>query len=181
MSNKNNFNKEDKKFLAGFSLFEVLIYLSIAFVVLAVIVGFVFWLIDSNNKNRIIAQTIDSSKRAMEIITYEVKAAENIYAPTSSGSQLSLKTNKYLPEDEKSTYIDFYLCGTQLCLKRESQDPIILTPPSIEISNLSFTYILFGPSASIKIDLTANYQNPSNRPEYNFSTNLISTVSLRSY
>lgn len=165
----------------GFSLLEVLIYLSIAFVVLTVIVGFVFWLIDSNNKNRVIAQTMNSSKRAMEIMTYEIRAAESVYTPSTSNSQLSLQTNKHLPNDEKTTYVDFYLCGTQLCFKKESQDPIILTPSSTEISNLNFMYILSGTSVSVKIDLTAAYKNPSGRPEYNFSTSLSSTVSLRSY
>ena len=165
----------------GFSLLEVLIYLSIAFVVLAVVVGFVFWLIDANNKNRVIVQTLNSAKRAMEIMTYEIRQAESVYTPTTFANQLSLQTLKHLAAGEKSSYIDFYLCGTQLCLKRESQSPIILTSPAVEISSLNFTYIVSGDFASVKIDLTASYKNPSARPEYNFSTTLNSTVSLRSY
>lgn len=165
----------------GFSLFEVLIYLSIAFVVTAVIVSFVFWLIDSNNKNRIMRETLSSAKRSVDIITFETRRAESIYTPTTAGSQLSLETNKYLAAGENSGYIDFYLCGTQLCLKKESQDPVIITPDNMVVSSLDFTYVVSQNKPSVKIDITVQYDNETGRPGYDFSTSLSSTVSLRSY
>jgi type II secretory pathway pseudopilin PulG len=162
----------------GFSLFEVLIYLSIAFVVMAVVVGFVFWLIDSNNKNRVMRDVSNSAKRSMEIMTHEIREAKSVYTPTTSSQQLSLQTMHYVPTGETSTYIDFYLCSARLCLKKESQDPIVLTPDNIQVTGLSFTYI--NPD-SVKIDLELKYKNPSGRPEYDFSTSLSSSASIRSY
>jgi type II secretory pathway pseudopilin PulG len=162
----------------GFSLFEVLIYLSIAFVVLTVVVGFVFWLIDSNNKNRIIRDVSNSAERSMEIITHEIREAKSVYTPTTSTEQLSLQTSHYLPANETSTYIDFYLCSSRLCFKKESQDQIVLTPDNIEVSSLSFDYI--SPD-SVKIDMTLKYKNISGRPDYNFSTSLSSSAAIRSY
>lgn len=162
----------------GISLIEILIYLSVAFVVMAVIIGFVFWLIDSNNKNRIMREVSNSAKRSLEIITHEVREADGVYIPTTSSDQLSLQTHHYLPEGEDSTYIDFYLCSDRLCLKKESQDPIVLTPDHVEVSNLSFIYI--SPN-SVKIDITLRYKNVSGRPEYDFSTSLSSAASTRYY
>lgn len=162
----------------GFSLFEVIIYLSIAFVVLSVVVGFVFWLIDSNNKNRIMREVTNSAKRSLEIITYEIRSAKNIYTPTTSLSQLSLETQHYVPEGENSSFIDFYLCSSRLCMKKESQDSIVLTSDNVEILSLIFTYIS---PESVKIDISLRYKNITGRPEYDFSTSLSSAVSLRSY
>jgi len=165
----------------GFTLMEILVYLAIAFVVITVIVAFVFLLTDLNNKNKISRETLNCAKRAMGIMSQEIKDAKSIYAPTTTASQLSLETTKYLPPGESSTYIDFYLCGERLCLKKESQDPIALIPTNMKITNLNFTYIVSGGMPSIKIDLTVEYENPSNRPEYDFSLNLSSTISPRSY
>ena len=162
----------------GFSLFEVLIYLSIAFVVMAVIVGFVFWLIDSNNKNRIMREVSNSAKRSLEIMTYEIREAKSVYSPTTSSEQLSLQTNLYLPTGEDSSYVDFYLCSNRLCMKKESQDPIVITPDNVEVSNLSFVYI---PPDSVKINITLSYKNVSARPEYDFLVSLSSAASLRYY
>ena len=145
---------------------------------MTVVVGFVFWLIDSNNKNRIMREVSNSAKRSLEIITHEVREADGVYNPTTSSTQLSLQTRHYLPTGESSTYIDFYLCSDRLCLKKESQDSIALTPANVEISSLSFTYI---PPDSVKIDITLRYKNVSGRPEYDFSTSLSSAASLRYY
>ena len=165
----------------AFTLTEVLVYISVAFVVISAIVGFVFWLVNSNHKNRIARETANSAKRAMEIMDFEIKNAKAVYAPTTLANQLSLESVRYLPEGEISSYVDFYLCGIQLCLKKESQDPIVLTPESLGVSNLNFTYIKNGSFESVKINLTLDYKNPSGRPEYNFSYTLNSAVSLRSY
>lgn len=162
----------------GFSLFEILIYLFIAFIVLSVVVGFVFWLIDSNNKNRIVREVTDSAKRSLEIMTHEIRIADSVYAPTTSSEQLSLQTNRYLPDGENSTYIDFYLCSQRLCMKKESQGPIVIIPDSVEISSLSFTYVA---EDSVKIDIDLKYKNVSGRPDYDFSTTLSSAISLRAY
>jgi len=165
----------------GFTLTEILVYLAVAFIVIAVIVAFIFWLTDLNNRNKISRETLNCAKRAMEIMSQEIKDAKSVYTPTTSDSQLSLETAKYLPVGESSTYIDFYLCDSRLCLKKESQDSIALTPENMEITALNFTHIVSGETSSIKIDLIIEYENPSNRPEYNFSSSLSSTVSLRSY
>jgi type II secretory pathway pseudopilin PulG len=165
----------------GISLIEVLVYIGVFSLIAVVIVSFVFWLIRSNLKARAMRETLNSSKRVMELITQEIKEAESIYLPTTSSSQLSLKTEKYLPLGEEISFIDFYLCLTRICLKKESQDPIFLTSESIEITNLVFTQIISGEAPSIRIELSAIYKNPADRPEYRASVDLSSTVSLRSY
>jgi type II secretory pathway pseudopilin PulG len=172
---KKNYNN------SGITLVEILVYTSI-FAILAIgIFSLLNWIMSSNNKAKVMAETLDNANRAMEIMVSEIKSAKDIYSPTTTATQLSLETTKYLPEGEYTSYIDFYLCGTRLCFKKESQDPIILTSDSVEISSLTFTKVASGTIPSVQIDLTMKYKNPSGKPEYQASVHLTSTASVRSY
>jgi len=165
----------------GFTLMEVLIYVGVLMILLTAIFSLLLWLVRSDIKAKVMREVLDNAKRSMNTMVYEIKEAKNIYNPTTSSSQLSLVTTKYLPGGETSTYIDFYLCGTQLCLKKESQDPTTLTSEAVEVKNLVFTKIISNEAPSIQINLTIEYKNPSGRPEYSASISLTSTASLRSY
>lgn len=169
----------------GFTLLEVLVYIAILVIVVLVISSFLIWAIRANTRNRVMAETLDNARRAIEIITHEIKETESIYEPTSTfdshPGQLSLKTKGHLPTGENSTYIDFYICDSYLCLKKESQDPISLTSGRVEVKNLIFTKIISGEIPSVQIDLRVDYKNATGRPEYQASVNLRSVASLRSY
>lgn len=165
----------------GFTLIEVLVYIGVLGIVIVVTSSFLIWSTHSNNKAKIMKETLDQTRRAMEIMIYEIKEAKSIYIPTTTSTQLSLETLHYLPEGEKTSYIDFYLCGTQLCLKKESQNPITLTSDKVEVNSLVFTQVITGQIPSIQVELKVDYKNPSNQPEYQASVNLTSTASLRSY
>lgn len=164
---------------------EILVYIAVLSIVIVAIVSFVLWSIHSNTKAKVMRETLDNARRAIEIMSHEIKEAKNIYNLTSifdsHPGQLSLETKKYLPEGEKTSFIDFYLCSTQLCFKKESQDPIALTSDNVEVNNLVFTKIITGDIPSIQIDLKVDYKNPADRPEYRASVNLTSATSLRSY
>ena len=165
----------------GIGFIEVLVYIGVFSLIIVIIVSFVFWLIRSNVKGRVVIETLNNSKRIMELITQEIKEADSIYIPTTTDTQLSLKTKKYLPSGEEISFIDFYLCGTRVCFKKESQDGIFLTSENIEITNLVFTQVISGEAPSIQIEISANYKNPADRPEYRASVDLTSSVSLRLY
>lgn len=178
----NGFKREKKgKSLTGFTLVEILVYIGVLSIVVGAVISFVLWATRSNTKVKVMRETLDNARRAMAIITYEIKEAENVYTPTITSNQLSLETKKYSPGGENTSFIDFYLCDYRLCLKKESQDPIALTTENIEVTNLVFTQVVSGETSSIQVNLTADYKNPNNRPEYRASVNLISTTSIRNY
>lgn len=165
----------------SFTLIEVLVYIGILSLIVAAIFTFLTWSIRSSVKAKVMREASDNARQAMEIMIYEIKEARTVYLPTSTSSQLSLKTFHYLPGGEDITYIDFYLCGTQLCLKKESQNPIALTSDKVEVSNLVFTRVVTGRIPSVQIELKIDYKNPHSRPERQASVNLKSAASLRSY
>ena len=165
----------------AFTLTEILVYIGVLGIIVSAVISFLVWSSHSNNKAKVMRETLDNARRAMEIMTYEIRRAKSIYTPTTTSNQLSLETSHYLPEGEKITYIDFYLCDFHLCLKKESQNPISLTSDSVEVKNLVFDQIITGEAPSIQINLRIDYKNPNNRPEYQASVELNSTASLRSY
>jgi len=164
----------------SFTLTEILVYIAVFSIIILTLFSFTFWLIHSAAKARVMRETLDNARRAMEIIVQETREAKSIYIPTTTLNQLSLKTAHHLPDGEEVTYIDFYLCGKQLCLKRESQPPVALTSDKVEVSILEFNQVATTADiSSVQIFLKVDYENPTSRPEYQSSVSLISTVSLR--
>lgn len=170
----------------GFTLTEVLVYIAVLAIIIAAVSSFLLWQISSSAKSRATRETQYNAERALSIMTQEIREARSVYTPTSvfniNPSQLSLETAKYAPAGEAAGYIDFFICGTQLCLKKESQNPVALTSESVEISNLIFRQIATTSTIpSIQIELKVDYIATSTRPEYQASFAATSTVSLRSY
>lgn len=163
----------------GLTLLEVLLYIATLSIIVVTIFSFSLWAVRSNEKARAMREVTDNARRVMEILTQEIKEAKEIYLPTTTANQLSLKTAKHLPAGEKNSYIDFYLCGERVCFKKESQNPIALTPEKIKVDRLIFERVVTGEIPSIQIDLKVDYL--AERPESSASINLKSSVSLRSY
>lgn len=171
---KSKQQKISAKKMVGFTLVEILVYIAVLSIVILAISSFLLWSIQSNNKAKVMRETLDNARRAMEIMTYEIKGAKSI-SPTSTATYLSL-------EKKDGSYIDVYLDETTLYRKEESKDPIALTSNKVEVNNLEFTYIATATTTpSVQISLTVNYKNPANRPEYQAAVNLKSTTSLRTY
>lgn len=169
-----------KKRKFGFTLFEVLIYIAVLIILLLSIFSILIWVLRFTTKAKATREVLDNLKRATEVMSYEIREAKSIYWPTTTSSQISLESNHYLPEDENSTFLDFYLCQKRLCLKKESQPPIILTSDNVEIKRLEF-FQISTTTPSIQFTLEMSYKNPNNRPELNISVVATSTVSLRNY
>lgn len=160
----------DKK---GFTLIEILIYVAVLAIITSASFSFILWAIHSNSKVKAMGETLYNARRAMEIMTYEIKKAKSI-SSSSTATYLCL-------ENDFTT--EFYLCGTTsniLCQKKGLEDPIFLTSDKVEVNNLEFTQIATT-TPSIQINLKVDYKNPADRSEYRASVNATSTASLRSY
>jgi type II secretory pathway pseudopilin PulG len=153
----------------GFTLVETVISVVIICMVLLAENTFLFWMFYYNSKDKADRNTLENATQALDTITYEIRGAKSIYTPTTSASQLSLETHRYTLTGETVSYIDFFLCGTRICFKKEGQNAIPLTTDSVEITNLQFDQFMNGTYPSVKVSLTAN------------SFDLSSSVSLRSY
>lgn len=183
--NLKNKNKKCLRLLSksgeGFTIVEVLVSVGIISIVLLAIISFVLWMNYYNAKTRADREASENARRALSILVHEIREAKSIYAPTTTSSQLSLETTKYLPTGENYSFIDFFICDSALCMKKESNNPLLLTSDSVEVSSLQFSQILNGNTPSIQIDLTISYKNPNSASGNYSSASLTSTARLRSY
>lgn len=163
------FNIDFKKKYKGFTLVEVLVSITLFFIISLAISSLFFLMHNVNVKTKANREALDNARRAMEIITYEIKGAKSIYTPTITANQLSLETSRYLSSGENSTFIDFFICGSNICFKKESQSPVSLISDSVQATDLQFSQVLNGTVPSVKITLTVS------------SVTLTSTASLRNY
>lgn len=171
--------------LTGFTLIEALVYIVVLVIIMTVIISFLFWSISSSAKVKVMAETLSNAKRVLDVISYESREAKSVYLPTSlfdyEEGQLSLETLHYLSEGENETFVDFYLCGSRVCFKREFQDSVALTSENVEVSKLNFKLHETGDIILVTVSIETSYKNPNNKPEYDATVNLQSTFSLRSY
>jgi len=165
----------------GFTLIELIIYLTFFVIISVAITLFVFDAIKVYAKVRITKQVSESSQMAIEKIISEINHAKSVYAPTSlfnsHPGQLSLKTKKDASDEEETIYIDFYIDNNNhLCLKKEGQNPEIITPENINVNKLIFNYLTDG---SIRIELSTNYRLESEKISYQATTTIFSSANLR--
>ncbi|MBI4837121.1 MAG: hypothetical protein HY813_01790 [Candidatus Portnoybacteria bacterium] len=178
--------KDNSKLLTGFTLTELLVYLAVFVIILAVVVSFLFWAVNSNNFARASIEVQDNVRKALERMTYEIRSASGVYVPTSAfnspGSQLSLATTLDLPAGETITYEDFYLDNGKLFLKKEGSRAEQITSDKVTITSLDFKYLTSTTTAeSIQIGLTVDYNNPSADPYLQAESNSTTTATLREY
>lgn len=171
-----NFDKIGKN---GFTLIEMVIYIAIMTIIVAALVIFVSDSLKANNKSLMLRESLDNAHRALEVITREIKHADEIYTPTSlfgtSPGQLSLKTTKSLPEGEQDSYLDFYVEDGIVYIKKEGETPEALTSDSVEVTNLVFRNI----DPSVQVDLTISYKGSVSRPTHQALTTLTTSAALR--
>lgn len=121
----------------------------------------------------------------MEIMVYEIRRSTSVYAPTSNfdtdPGQLSLEQSSAAGTEEDSSFVDFFICGQALCLKREKANAIALTSNAVRVTSLVFSQRLNDMSSpSIRLSLTVT-STSGGRPESTATINLITAANLRSY
>jgi len=170
--------KQHKK---GFTLIEMVVYAALLVLIVGAISVLLFGTLKSHAKTRVTRDVMHNITLAVDAVFLEVKEAEDIYDSTTSTDQLSLVTTKNIPTGETVTYVDFFICDTRLCIKRENQSPIALTSESVEIRSLEFKKVVTGLIPSIQMTLLIGSNNPNNRPELEAEIETISVVSFRTY
>lgn len=168
------------KKLEGFSVIEVVVYVAVLGIIGVSFSAVLLWSMKTHTKSQVLQETVWNAQRAMDIIVQEIREAKRVYNPTTLPSQLSLVTSKYAPAGHADSFIDFFVCEEKLCLKKESQDPVVLTSGNVSVTSLSFLQVQTSPAAeSVRITLRIEYNNPNNRPELISSAELSSAASIR--
>ena len=173
----------------GFTLIEVLIYATIFVIIGVVISSYFIQIVSVTETSRRARESNDNASRAMNVITQEIRHATAVYTPTSEfgtiSGQLSLETTRDLPDEENTTYVDFYLDDEGIYVRREDQfhgenkQPELITSEKVRVTNFTFTHLTGGTDTSIQVNLTVEYIDAASGPKT--PVTLTQTASLRSF
>jgi len=112
----------------GFTIIEFIVYIAVLAILGGAVSTLFLWTLKAHTKAQVLQETTFSAQLAMDRVMHEVREAESLYLPTTTATQVSLKTTASAPPGETTGYIDFFLCGQTLCMKKEEAVPVALTP-----------------------------------------------------
>lgn len=168
----------------GFTLIELLIYAVLLVIIGTVTVSLFIQVVNVTETSRRSREALDNARRGLDVVSQEIKHARSVYTPTSvlnsASGQLSLETTRDLPSGETSTYVDFFVDGQRLYLKREGASNQLITSEKVKITqfNISLQNSASG-NPLVQVKITAEYDNPISGPKN--AVTLTSTTTLRSY
>lgn len=172
--NKHALQKNKK---SGFTLVEILLYVSIISVMLTVLSVFMFSVLQSRTKFQTISEVDQQGIQVAQIITQTIRNAKSITVPAQgvSGSSLTLGF-----DDSAKNPTVFNSNGVNIQIKEGINSIFPLANAKITISGLSFANVSKTNTPGIvKFQFTLTYVNPSGRNEYDYSKTFFGSASLR--
>jgi prepilin-type N-terminal cleavage/methylation domain-containing protein len=143
----------------GFSLIEMLVYLSVLAIILIVIINIVLSYTTSYRTlsvNRIIEH---SAMNAMERMTRDIRAANSIDSANSTFGTNPGVLTIISTHSGFSTTTKFYVSSNKLNIDVNSSFLGPLTASNVVVSNLTFTLLTGSTTNAIKIDMTVDASN----------------------
>lgn len=154
----------------GFTLVELLLYISIVGAIVLSIAGFLSLLMQSRVKNQTIAEVEQQGVQVMQIITQTGRNAAAINSPSTGSSASSLSVDTTV----------FDLSGDAIRIIEGAGSPITLTNSRVAASSLTFINLSrTGTPGIIKIQFTLTHVNSEGRQEYNFNKTFYGSATLR--
>ena len=168
----------------GFTLYEILIYLTLFLVLSVLIVGLVVQLLAGGFRAARSREVVSSVTVAFDALIRETKFAQRVYGPTSvfasNASQLSLQSAQSPPAGEAVTFVDFYLDTGRIFMKRESENPLALTGERVFVDRFRVTRLNPVPASdALRIGIEAHHRLARQSQDETFAAT--TTITLRGY
>ena len=159
----------------GFSILEMLIYISILVLMLAVVMNAIVAVTRSERLIKSLRQIEDSAVLAIERIGREVRGAESVNTGSSTlGAHPGRLVLEGLDDAGSPRTVEFYLSDGRLILKENGADVGPLTQADAVITNLVFRYFSGASSAGVRTEMTLESgTSTSYRSEKFYSTAVI--------
>lgn len=165
---------------SGFTLTEIIVYISLLIFLLVAVIGFWIQFADTYAQARAEREVLNNARAVLERIGEKVSSASEIYSPTSrwliDSGQLSLVVPLENDPAHDSVFADFWLDNGRVWMREEGVNAIALNAPSVNVSRFELEEIAqFAGRAAVKITLEIESVN-SKAPA---SIILHSTTALR--
>jgi len=161
----------------GFTLIELVIYISLVSIMLLGIASFTKIILQTRTRNQVIAEVEQQGIQIAQILTQTIRNAENIIQPTPSNTNNNLILDVF---DASKDPTIFSLNSNIINIKEGAGSQINLNNSRVEVQDLTFqNFSRLDTSGIIKFSFSLNYNNQSGRPEYNYSKVFYGSISLR--
>lgn len=162
---------------SGFTLVELLLYVSIASIMLLITSLFLATLLQSRIKNQTIAEVEQQGLQVMQLMTQTVRNADTINSPGSGASAATLSVNT-ISAGNNPTVFDF--ASGVIRIKEGAAAVVPLTNSHLTASSLSFSNLSRASTpGTIRIQFILTSVNPTGRNEYSFTKTFIGSATLR--
>lgn len=162
---------------AGYTLIELLLYITLAGMLLVSLTVFFGMSVDARIKTQSVTEVNQQGASAMSYIQQTVRNATSISAPAAAASAASLTV--VVPTASLSPTI-FNLSGSILQVKEGTAAAIALTNDDVRVTNLTFTNLSrSGTDGVVRISFTMERTNTAGRNEYSYSKTFTTTVAIR--
>lgn len=159
----------------GFTLIEVLIYITIIGIVVSGFIVFALSINSSRAKTYVVQEVQANARVALDLISQKIRLADDVVIPTEGNSGSSLEIDMPGPDPN----LTFSVTGGVLGIAEGVGDPTPITSDEVDVSNLNFTNLAeSGERDNIRVEITVEYRNPES-VEYEYSQSLQTAVSLR--
>jgi type II secretory pathway pseudopilin PulG len=162
----------------GFTLVELILYVSICSILLLTISSFLSFLLGARVRSQAITEVNQQGFQVMSMITQTIRNGRSVQVPSmgTSSSTLSITTLNALLNPTV-----FNLSRTTLQVKEGSKMALPLTNSRIRVSGLTFENVSSGSSTEkiIRISYTIDYINPAGRSEYAFTKAFTGSATIR--
>ncbi len=162
----------------GFTLVEMILYVSICSILLVSISTFLSFLLEARIRSQAITEVNQQGFQVLHVMTQTVRNGRSIQTPTigNTSSSLSITTGNTLLNPTV-----FDSSSTTLRITEGSNIPFPLINSRVKISALTFQNVSSTSSIEkiIRISFTLEYYNKGGRGEYSYSKSFNGSATLR--
>lgn len=165
-----------KKRLAGVTLVETLLYVSIVGIFMVTVASMFAAVLAVRNKNTVVNEVNLQGVQIMQQITQALKNTSTLTAPAAGVTATSLTLTTYTPAANPTV---FDLNSGKI---RMSENGVVtsITSNRVTASSLSFQNMgSAGTKGSIKIRFTLTHVNPDNRGDLSYTQTFYDTITVK--
>lgn len=162
----------------GFSLIEMLLYVSISSVILLSLALFASFLISSRIKNESITDVNQQGSQIMQLATYTIRSARSIDTPAVGATSTSLSMT--MPDPLLSPTV-FDIVNGVVRIKEGAGVAIPLTNSHVTVSSFVFQNISSTSSTDriVRLSFIVDHKNTNGRNENAFTKSFTGSATLR--
>jgi type II secretory pathway pseudopilin PulG len=161
----------------GFTLIELLLYIAIAPAIILAGTLFLSVTLNARVKNQAVNEVEQQGSLILQQLAQAIRSSEAINAPAAGSSAASLSLDALGSSNDPTL---FNLNANTLQITEGSNPAIDLSNSRVSITALSFQNVSYsGTPGLIRISFKLSHENPSTRPEYNYSKTFETSAGLR--